>query len=280
MKTCHGLMNNHYIQNIQIGYLLYRTKKEKIIEVNKPKLIFFSQTDRKKGTIIEAHVHNCYEIVYFTKADGVLTIGNTEYKLRSNRMYLVYPNTSHKEIHTSDGHVLFFGFNYDKFPSVLSETLYDISEHGVIRKLIEDIIDEATNQKEFYDKIISIKITELIYLIQRYSSYKRTACKNFDYVMNYIRENSNQDIDFTLLAKMTGYSYDHFRHLFKQQFGISPKQFQMNQRMKNACHLLKTSDLSCTEISYKCGFSNSAQFSAMFRKYFGVTPKAFSKKLT
>ena len=50
-------------------------------------------------------------------------------------------------------------------------------------------------------------------------------------------------------------------------------------RIGNACKLLaKNKDLSITEISYKSGFNNLANFNRKFKTIKGVTPSEFRKK--
>ncbi|MBO4976774.1 MAG: AraC family transcriptional regulator [Lachnospiraceae bacterium] len=41
--------------------------------------------------------------------------------------------------------------------------------------------------------------------------------------------------------------------------------------------MLLNKTLSCTEIAYRCGFSNSAQFSAMFKREKGISPYQYRK---
>ena len=44
-------------------------------------------------------------------------------------------------------------------------------------------------------------------------------------------------------------------------------------RLDNARKLLRQTALSITEIAYACGFSSGGQFSGLFRKRFGRTPR-------
>ena len=98
-------------------------------------------------------------------------------------------------------------------------------------------------------------------------------------MINYISENYYNKIQFKNLAKQLNFSYDYFQHRFKQLTGFSPQQFLIEKRINAAENMLKENDLNCTEISYRCGFSNSAQFSAIFKQKKGITPLQYRKNL-
>lgn len=97
--------------------------------------------------------------------------------------------------------------------------------------------------------------------------------KNLSYYANYLSENYSESVDMHLLAENFGYSYDYFRHEFKKEFGMSPQNFIITHRLNNAYKMLTTLHMSCTETAYYCGFSDSSQFSKMFKKKFGISPK-------
>lgn len=242
-----------------------------------PHLIFFcSNKNRPQGSEVYNHAHSCYEIVYFNKANATLTMSENTYHLEDGTIYIVYPDTPHSEIHLNSGIVTFLGFECESFPrSVIKENIYNILHHENIRNIMNRIIKEAVEQKENYSELISHMLSEIILLLQRYTTNEAQQPKTLGYIYSYISEYYNQQIDFEQLAKASGYSLDHFRHIFTKKFGMSPKQFQTDMRLKKSAELLTDSPKSCTEIASLCGFSTSAQFSKMFSDKYGVTPKQF-----
>ena len=101
---------------------------------------------------------------------------------------------------------------------------------------------------------------------------------SFDKIINYIDQNINEQIDFKLFAQNNHYSYDRFRHIFSEQFGVSPYSYLINQRIEHAKRLLKNSDSSITDIAFDCGFNSSSQFTNIFKKYVLLTPKEYRNK--
>lgn len=244
-----------------------------------PKLNFYFKETRPSSLTVTSHTHTCYELVYFENVNGTLKIENTSFPLKPGSLYFVYPGTSHSEIHSSDYSVIFLGFDCDKFPKhKLEETVYNVLDNKLIHSLLLRIIDEATNQKENYKQIVSLILSEIFLLLERYSADSTQSVKSITYAHNYIYEYFNQSIDFPELASSTGYSYDRFRHLFAEKYKISPKQLQMTIRLEKAVELLSEKNANCTKISELCGFSTSAQFSKLFKEKYGITPKQFCNR--
>lgn len=242
-----------------------------------PSLTFFSlMQGREKNTSVGRHMHDCFEIVCFDKANGVLTIHENTYPLQDGTLYLVYPNTPHSEVHFSGAAVSFLGFRCPDFPRhAIKEAAFPMLRHEEIGSMMKKIMREATEQRPHYDALISHLLAEIILLLARYAAGNEQQSKNLGYIASYITEYFNQPLDLLQLAKDTGYSPDYFRHRFTNEFGMSPKQFQMEIRLKKAAELLLNSKKSCTEIAALCGFSTGSQFSAMFSKKYQMPPNRF-----
>jgi AraC-like DNA-binding protein len=74
------------------------------------------------------------------------------------------------------------------------------------------------------------------------------------------------------LARLSSLSETAFNRLFRAYQGISPAQFIMQIRVREAAILLLNTGLSLEEIAEKCGFPNRAYFSRVFRQITGESP--------
>lgn len=117
-----------------------------------PNLKFFcSHQFWQHSVSINSHTHNCYELVYFHKGSGSLFINEKSYTITPGLIYIVYPNTPHSEMHFADGDVSFLEFDCPDFSkSRLKEIPYDILKHQLICRLMEVIMQEASEQNENY----------------------------------------------------------------------------------------------------------------------------------
>lgn len=99
--------------------------------------------------------------------------------------------------------------------------------------------------------------------------------------INKIHSNFNDsELTIETLASLSHVSECYFRKKFHQAFGISPKKYINNQRIKYAMQLLKESNKTITEIADACGFSNVYYFSKTFKEHLSVTPTEYAKHNT
>jgi AraC family transcriptional regulator len=94
-------------------------------------------------------------------------------------------------------------------------------------------------------------------------------------VLDYMNDHLDHDIKLADLAALLNISQFHFSHMFKQAIGTSPYQYLLQQRIERAKQLLKQSDQPIMEIAFQCGFNNHSHLSQQFRRFTGMTPKAY-----
>lgn len=66
----------------------------------------------------------------------------------------------------------------------------------------------------------------------------------------------------------------HFIRSFKQAVGLTPHQFQIQNRVRKAQHMLNNID-SITEVALTTGFYDQSHFIKHFERYVGLTPTAY-----
>ncbi|MFD0715798.1 helix-turn-helix domain-containing protein [Paenibacillus sp. GCM10027626] len=230
----------------------------------------------KPETEITLHHHNCYELVYYITGSGATTIGNVEYAYEKNTFSLIRPQTGHSEIHHEATELLCIGFKLNNSASIHLENGVYPDRSSLLMQLVNKLKHELLSQRLYYQLKVQLLLNEFLVEIERMRS-ARSFLELFEYTENYINENFNQDIDLPSLAKITGYSYDHFRHIFKDKTGESPLSYIINKRIEHAKKLMLSTDLTMSAISQDCGFSNSSQFSSTFRKLTGLTPSDFKR---
>lgn len=230
-------------------------------------------------TVVQNQVHNFYEIVYYKSGDGVMEQAGIPNVYSNHTISFTRPHVWHKEIHYSRTDLMCIGF-YLKDNLELESGVYHDDEEFSLQKLIQEIITECTRQHTDYRKMLHYKLQELRIVLDRIKGSGEKKAYNFNYTIHFIQENYQQKLNLKDLASSCGYSYDYFRHQFQQRTGYSPQQYLIQIRMEAAAELLKNTSMSCTQIAFYCGFSDGAQFSTMFRKKFGVSPRNYRLKNT
>ena len=94
-----------------------------------------------------------------------------------------------------------------------------------------------------------------------------------DFVKQYVHEHYGREIRLRDLAIVLHVSPSYLSARFKQETGMSFTAFLLSYRMERARALLEEGRLSCKEVAARSGYLDYAQFSKMFRKYQGVSPR-------
>lgn len=88
-----------------------------------------------------------------------------------------------------------------------------------------------------------------------------------------------QHIRISELAELMYLSADHFTRIFKQVSGMSLIQYIQAKRIERAQTLLLVSRLSIKEIAETVGIPNLSQFSKLFSKETGYSPREYREHI-
>ncbi|MCB9288243.1 MAG: response regulator [Lewinellaceae bacterium] len=88
-----------------------------------------------------------------------------------------------------------------------------------------------------------------------------------------------EDEDFSIdeFSRQLLLSRSQVHRKIKALTGMSPAIYIRNVKLQMAKELLKSKDLSVSEVAYKCGFKSPVYFSQVFKKTFGVSPNSTRK---
>ena len=83
------------------------------------------------------------------------------------------------------------------------------------------------------------------------------------------------------LSDEIGYSQKHFIHLFRQQVGVSPKQYLKIMRFQRViCAIENNEFVPWSHIALESGYYDQAHFIQDFKHFSGFTPKEYIKRKT
>ena len=94
-----------------------------------------------------------------------------------------------------------------------------------------------------------------------------------------IHEKPETDWTLMKLAGQIGMSRAAFAKRFKELLDIPPMQYITEQRMQKARALLRSTDLSLSNISEQVGYLSEAAFNRAFKRHFRQNPGAMRRKL-
>ncbi len=95
----------------------------------------------------------------------------------------------------------------------------------------------------------------------------------------YISGHYMEPVKAADIAAAAGYSPNYLSRKFRRSVGLGLHEYLVFIRLQHAASQLVTTADSITDIAFRCGFSDSNYFKDAFKKSYGVTPRAYRRRL-
>lgn len=230
-----------------------------------------------------------YVLHCITSGRGIYTINNHTYHLNSGDCFLLLPDVpilyqaDLKEpwvyywigfTGTELSRLLSFCIVNDHTPVVHFEEIQHLTD------LIAPLIDLSPRHLSSNYQALGNLYQILSLLINPKDSSTAMSTKEFyaEQAVSYIRDNFSNDITVQDIAHHVGLDRTYLFRAFKEIMGISIQSYIQKIRLEKACHLLKYSNLSVSQIASFCGYSSTQHFSAYFKKNMDMTPSHYRKR--
>lgn len=196
--------------------------------------------------------------------------------------YLPYRSVYTMYIHTDDYKFIFCDFQFAETEARCS-ALYSSQEQKNVDNLFVKLLKRHHSSScSAYTECMSVLYS--IYSTLQQDTQKsylgKSKERNMIEAKRYIDENFNQrEFSISLLAEKIGISEVYLRKLFKAQYGISPSNYLISIRLKNAQKLMKYPFLTLEECALQSGISSLQYFCRLFKKETGISPGKYRKDL-
>ena len=91
--------------------------------------------------------------------------------------------------------------------------------------------------------------------------------------MSEIEARMGEPLRLGELAAAAGLSTSRFRHLFREETGVSPVTYLRQRRMERARILLQRTFLNVKEVMAQVGVRDQSHFARDFRRHHGMSPR-------
>lgn len=95
---------------------------------------------------------------------------------------------------------------------------------------------------------------------------------------DHMDRNFAEEVDLDELAAVASMSKFHFLRSFARVYGLTPLAYLGERRVERAQDLLRTTNLTVTEVCHAVGYTSLGSFSSRFREIVGETPSAFQRR--
>jgi AraC-like DNA-binding protein len=267
------------------------------------------------GWSFASHSHSCFEFLYCISGIIAQTINGIEYVLEEGDSLVIKAGASHSTFAKTD--MIWFGFHFDvemkEFYEVIQKIIHPVisvkteSQGKSIHTWIEQIMQEFGTQlvQNFDEKLqlnqikdlnnslllltIHAHILEFIVVLTRYyadqsqitqSSALHTSQFQIAYqAAAFMEATASENTKINDLARQLNVHRSYLSDCFKKVYGMSPRSYWSQIRMREAKKLLQETDLTIEAISEQLHYSSTSHFCYNFRKMTQTTPQQFRNHL-
>lgn len=262
-------------------------------------------TEHYKGESFyeKLHQHKEIQISLVIAGEGTFVIGDCVGDFKQNDIFVLGENLPHvfkrDEAFEQETEMVSVFFSKNSF----GEDFFNLPEFTYFKKFFDNAVlgyKVQSNKKElslllsqiktlskYYQFINFLEVLRLISEAEKrklsslinLKKYAGNEGKRMSDIFQYTMENFHKEVSLHDVANIANMTPNAFCRYFKQRTTKTFVNFLIDIRIGNACKLLaKNNDLSITEISYKSGFNNLANFNRKFKTIKGVTPSEYRKK--
>lgn len=250
---------------------------------------YIEQNFIKKGEYFSPHWHDYFELEIVLGGEGEHIYNNTKYMLSRGSIYLMSYYDFHELKAREDMQMLKLQFNENVLPDKLNDFLFlsqnrfccsvDENEVQHIIKLFDILKREESRGGLFSEMLIKNLIAEIIITVIRNSSNDktRTTTTRLQDAVAYIHNNFREPLSLGILAKHCNVTPNYLGAQFSKKMGISFCDYLNTVRLRYACNLLDSTELSIKEIAFASGYSSVEYFGYVFKKFLGISPLEYKK---
>ena len=249
------------------------------------------------------HQHKEIQISLVIAGEGTFVIGDCVGDFKQHDIFVLGENLPHvfkrDEAFEKETEMVSLFFSKNSF----GEDFFDLPEFTYFKNFFDNAVlgyKVKTNKKEislilskiktlskYYQFINFLEVLRLISEAEKrklsslinLKKYAGNEGKRMSDIFQYTMNNFHKEVSLHDVADIANMTPNAFCRYFKQRTTKTFVNFLIDIRIGNACKLLaKNNDLSITEISYKSGFNNLANFNRKFKSIKGVTPSEYRKK--
>ena len=133
--------------------------------------------------------------------------------------------------------------------------------------------DELNSVEDIQELQLSMVKNFAEYMMKKRS--EGATSKQIRECLNYIRKNIHSNITVSELAEVVDLNETYLSKLFKKEMHCTVSEFIRDEKIAEACWLLRYTDKTSIEIATDLSFSSHSYFISVFKKVKGVTPKEY-----
>lgn len=243
-----------------------------------------------------SHYHDCHQILFVTGGSAQVLVDGKRYDAREGDLVLFSRFEQHSVTAGSEGYCRYvlqldprlpaagearyrlFSILYNR-PAGFRHVLPTGDSAPEFVRLFRQILEEQSRQLPLSQEMLELLLQQLMVSVCRCCPQPPALAEGCYETVSSIQSRLERDyrerLSLEALAGEFGLSASYLSHLFKRVTGTSVMGYLQSCRLAAAKRCLAQTSMSIGQIVESCGFSDSSNFSRLFRSANGCTPSRF-----
>lgn len=252
----------------------------------------------------QEHDHHFFELVYVTSGTAEHTLNGSRSILKPNDFFFIDLGSYHSFEHAKNLELI----NCLFLPEFIDETLQGCDsldallhssmirysrltvgqtwadrifhdESGKIGTLLSEMVDEYENKQFGSNEIFRCHLKEILIftlrmLVQPAKAYSDSIINE---VISFVNKHYHKPLTLQTFCNQKHYNLSYISRRFKQETGMTFREYVQKIRIEKACELLAGSDMTVSEIARAVGYDDIQFFHSVFKRLLHMTPKEYKK---
>ncbi|MBO0462063.1 AraC family transcriptional regulator [Enterococcus sp. DIV1298c] len=237
-------------------------------------------------------IRHDYILHIVMEGKGIYRVKDRQYQLKKGDLFLIRPGDA--TFYLADGEepwvyswISFGGPVADK---IIHHSLFKEDQYTMVSSEISKYVEIILACMNYSPENLAdeLQLNALTYqllalLLEDGGHIRLGEQKNYSSLaidtIQYIEEHYSKRLTVEAIAQHLAVNRSHLSRVFKNQLGISIKEYMIGVRINRAAFLLSLTEESVEAIAYQVGFNSLVVFSRMFKKFTGETATSYRKRM-
>ena len=277
-----------------------------------PRLLYSNLYTCEPGFISGPHIIQDHKFIYVERGKGIARIQSRKYEAKAGDLFYYGPDIVHEFRSDTREYLVIYGMHFsliqpDKVENMFSSDIREASFTAIelrknqlrlgdfpagqfqfpeychpgswIQHYFSQLLDQSRKKDDFSifqsRTLLMGLLTDLSAWSWQQSSLLSSQAGIAHRIKTLLEQHADHLYSRLWLKEWTSYHENHAARLFRQQTGISPHEYHIQQKIIRAQQILQETQMSISDVAVKLNFSNVHYFSKLFKKVAGVSPSEY-----
>ncbi|KNY24960.1 AraC family transcriptional regulator [Pseudobacteroides cellulosolvens] len=244
----------------------------------------------KPGYFGTQDIMDQFSIYFILDGTGSCNINNQNYSLEKGSGFLIPPDCLSYLKSSIETPLTYYWIGFDGINASYylkrayidqQNPIFTFEKTEFVKSCFNEMLKTQSNDDNREIKLHSLLYLLLLFLIENakiINTNKRSNNTRYSYInqaTQFIYSNYSKKITVHDIAKYLSLDRKYLSKIFHEILNTTPKEFIIKYRIEKACELLTNPSNTISYISNAVGYNDPLQFSKIFKKSKGISPKKY-----